>query len=211
MQHSMQHFFPPIFFHFFATTRLLQWDACSRRLYATPCGRRTKWPMGRCTPLYSIVTVLEWQSRDFFKCLPPLFKVALRQQFILPVSEKVSTDQTDQPSGLWISIPEDSSPLIKYPNKQKIYLLFSRCPVFRQKTGNHHLSTWRRPWVHWPSNCIGIMHRTRAGISQNWAVVDITMVWYSIESFPILWFKVEIHLELGEEEAQFMVKHFMTR
>ena len=97
---------------------------------------------------YSIVTVMGWQSRDFFKCLPPLFK-SCTSATILPVSEKVSTDQFDCLSGSWISIPEDSSPLIKYPNKQKIYsLYFSRCPVFHQKIGNLHLSTWRRPWVH---------------------------------------------------------------
>ena len=160
---------------------------------------------------YSIVTVMGWQSRDFFKCLPPLFK-SCTSATILPVSEKVSTDQIDRLFGPWMSISEDSSPLIKYPNKQKIYsLYFSRCPVFHQKIGNLHLSTWRRPWVHWPSNCIGIMRRTRAGISQNWVVADIIMDWYSIELFPILWSKEAIHPELDEEEAQFMVKHFMTR
>ena len=73
---------------------------------------------------YSIVTVMGWQSRDFFKCLPPLFK-SCTSATILPVSEKVSTDQIDRLSGPWISIPEDSSPLIKYPNKQKyIHCIF---------------------------------------------------------------------------------------
>ena len=72
---------------------------------------------------YSIVTVMGWQSRDFFKCLPPLFK-SCTSATILPVSEKVSTDQIDRLFGPWMSIPEDSSPLIKYPNKQKIYSLY---------------------------------------------------------------------------------------
>ena len=73
---------------------------------------------------YSIVIVMGWQSRDFFKCLPPLFK-SCTSATILPVSEKVSTNQIDRLSGPWISIPEDSSPLIKYPNKQKnLFIVF---------------------------------------------------------------------------------------
>lgn len=200
----MQHSLSTNFFHFFATTRLLQY-----------CNSQGLTDQNRLVPdrgsRGSLVTVMGWQSRDFFKCLPPLFK-SCTSATILPVSQKESTDQIDRLSGPWISIPEDSSPLIKYPNKQKIYsLYFSRCPVFHQKTGNLHLSTWRRPWVHWPSNCIGIMRRTRAEISQNWVVEDITMDWFSIESFRILWSKEVIHPELDEEEAQFMAKHFMTR
>ena len=137
----MQHSLSTNFFHFFATTRLLQY-----------CNSQGLTDQNRLVPdrgsRGSLVTVMGWQSRDFFKCLPPLFK-SCTSATILPVSEKISTDQIDRLSGPWISIPDDSFPLIKYPNKQKIYsLYFSRCPVFHQKTGNLHLSTWRRPWVH---------------------------------------------------------------
>ena len=116
LQHIYATFSFHQFFHFFATTRLLQ--------YCNSQGLTDQnWLVPDRGSRGSMVTVMGWQSRDFFKCLPPLFK-SCTSATILPVSQKESTDQIDRLSGPWISIPEDSSPLIKYPNKQKIYLLY---------------------------------------------------------------------------------------
>lgn len=155
----MQHSLSTNFFHFFATTRLLQYcnsqgPTDQNRLVSARGSRG------------SLVTVMGWQSRDFFKCLPPLFK-SCTSATILPVSQKESTDQIDRLSGPWISIPEDSSPLIKYPNKQKnlliVFFLDVRYSVKKLATsirphGDVHGSTDRRTVL---GSCAGHVQKFR--------------------------------------------------